>query len=69
MLSLLVDRSWIGNHHVMERYRRYGPWLLIYGAAISIAALLIIAGIVLATTDFTASPHPPPIIKERIRLM
>ena len=69
MLSLLVDKGWTGNRRVVERRNMNSPRLLICGAAIAVAALLIIGGIVLATTEFGASPHPPPIIKERIRLM
>jgi hypothetical protein len=69
MLSLLVDKGWTGNRRVVERPNMNSPWLLIYGAAIAVAALLIIGGLVLATADFGASSHPPPIVKERIRLM
>ena len=70
MLSLLIDKGWIGHRRAAKSCDRNGSPLLICGAAIAVAALLIIGGIVLATTtDFGASPHPPPIIKERIRLM
>lgn len=69
MLSLLVDKCWIGNRRAVERPNWNTPRLLICSAAIGIAALLIIAGVVLATIDFGASRPPPPIIKERIRLM
>ncbi len=69
MLSLLLDKGWIGNRRAVERPNMNSPRLLIYGAAIVVTALLIICGIVLATTEFGAGPHPPPIIKERIRLM
>jgi len=69
MLSLLVDKGWICNHRVVEPLDMKSPRLMMYCAAIATAVLLIVAGIVLASTAFDATPQPPPIIKERIRLM
>lgn len=69
MLSLLVDNGWLRNCSLAEPFDRITLRLVTYGAAIAIAGLFIVAGIFLAASVFDATPHPPPIVKERIRLM